>query len=65
MPQTCVDIWAGDVTDLDTASVLDKEDQPFDVLVNNAGIALNRARIADSDPNVWWHDWVGSTETLN
>ena len=42
------------VTDLFTAL---PTGAPPDVVVNNAGVSLAQARIADSDPEAWWRDW--------
>ena len=35
-----------------------------DIWVNNAGVAADQQRLADSDPDTWWNDVVGLSATL-
>ncbi|PWN92605.1 NAD(P)-binding protein [Acaromyces ingoldii] len=36
--------------------------RPADVLVSNAGVALSRAPVQDSDPSLWWSDFEINTK---
>ncbi|KAL8905620.1 MAG: hypothetical protein Q9207_002530 [Kuettlingeria erythrocarpa] len=42
----------------DAASAVEKEFGKIDIIINCAGVLSAMAKVADSDPEDWWHTWT-------